>query len=63
MELLREGFKRLAVIAVVYYGGFKKFSLFTKIFVIIGILFYELGKSTNLINFYLFYFREGFSKN
>jgi hypothetical protein len=42
MELLREGYKRLAVIAGGYYGGFKKFSLFTKIFVIIGILFFEL---------------------
>ena len=41
MELFREGYKRLAVIAGVYYGGFKKFSLFTKIFVIIGILFFE----------------------
>ena len=41
MELFREGYKRLSVIAGVYYGGFKKFSLFTKIFVIIGILFFE----------------------
>ena len=42
MELFREGYKRLAVIAGVFYGGFKKFSLFTKIFVIVGMTLFEL---------------------
>ena len=43
MELLREGFGRLAIITGGYYRGFKKFSLFTKIVVIGGVLFAELG--------------------
>ena len=42
MELFREGYKRLAVIAGVFYGGFNKFSLFTKIFVIVCMIFFEL---------------------
>lgn len=42
MDLFRENYKRLVVIAGIYYRGFKNFKLFTKIFVIFGILLFEL---------------------